>query len=660
MQEAGNLNRGSNQIIIGGDNRELAQLFQERLFENRESQNRMLLQNNEIQSLRDRVAALERQVRINCEEITLLTGLLQPEGLEKRIKKIHLLSGSELKELWHTVRVMTGAQIESLWQRAVNYQSQRYLEFALLTKEGYQPKEGELQKRLAAIPNKPSLNGRGHFFYENVNFCKEAPRYIPLSCAFGSAEGAAPIAEVLRGDKEISELYLERNNFDGEGIIAQALAINRTVNWFYIQCNRLGPKGAEALAKAFQVNECLKSLKIGCREFSAEEAAILGDSISKNRNITKLDLDIPNFSSTAALAFTAPFTEICNLSSLKISCINFGPIGVHFGRVLSATTQLTSLQITCTSMNEEAASSLAAVLRTEQKIREFRLCCDSLPSAGVTLLRDALQANKKISLLDFSIKGLEGALALAEVIRTNQTISEIYLDWLKLGPQAGNALAEVLRASTTITEFVFCTQFNPERIRNAFNAFANLMNAGMPSNPPAPDPAGVQAIAKALLGSQTVKKIHLSYDDEYPIFITTGVFPSELNAIVETIKISSSIKQLGFSYSTNGEELAVADAYKMNLLQKEMPARFNNTPTFKNIEDLIPIIGTMLKANSSINTLFIEGKMNRGSQEATIFADTLQVNRNVTQFDFPGFWSSFPAYERIQEALNRNRVVVTE
>jgi len=65
-------------------------------------------------------------------------------------------------------------------------------------------------------------------------------------------KGAEELADALKVNSTLRWLYLNNNNIGDKGAeaLADALKVNTTLRWLYLWENNIGDKGAEELAKA--------------------------------------------------------------------------------------------------------------------------------------------------------------------------------------------------------------------------------------------------------------------------------------------------------------------------------------------------------------------------------------------------------------------------
>ncbi|KAL0238297.1 hypothetical protein GEMRC1_012770 [Eukaryota sp. GEM-RC1] len=106
-------------------------------------------------------------------------------------------------------------------------------------------------------------------------------------------EGAIAVAEALKVNSTVTQIYLQCNSIGNEGImaLAEALKVNSTVTEIYLNCNSIGNEGIMALAEAFQVNSTVTKILLLDNSIGNEGAIALADTLKVRYTITGSKLD---------------------------------------------------------------------------------------------------------------------------------------------------------------------------------------------------------------------------------------------------------------------------------------------------------------------------------------------------------------------------------
>eukprot|EP00743_Colponemidia_sp_Colp-15_P005505 GILK01005921.1.p1 GENE.GILK01005921.1~~GILK01005921.1.p1 ORF type:complete len:710 (-),score=184.34 GILK01005921.1:174-2168(-) len=106
----------------------------------------------------------------------------------------------------------------------------------------------------------------------------------------------------------------------------------------------------------------------------------------------------------------------------------------------------------------DGACTLAMVIRGNNNLRSLSLEWNSIGTSdkGMQMLADAISVNHSISHLDLRNNriGPNGATAIANALRQNTTLVHLDLRWNDIGPTGGSALAQALQRNTTVVELL--------------------------------------------------------------------------------------------------------------------------------------------------------------------------------------------------------------
>ncbi|XP_011270287.1 hypothetical protein CAOG_08676, partial [Capsaspora owczarzaki ATCC 30864] len=107
----------------------------------------------------------------------------------------------------------------------------------------------------------------------------------------GDSEALA-IAEALKANETMTELYLVQNNIGNAGAraMAEALKVNTTITTLFMGGNRIGQAGAQAIAEALQVNTTLTALGLGANEIGDAGAQAIAEALTENKTLRDLNL----------------------------------------------------------------------------------------------------------------------------------------------------------------------------------------------------------------------------------------------------------------------------------------------------------------------------------------------------------------------------------
>jgi Ran GTPase-activating protein (RanGAP) involved in mRNA processing and transport len=129
-----------------------------------------------------------------------------------------------------------------------------------------------------------------------VSFCNAALRDVD----------AEKLAEALKVNTAVTELYLQGNNMGAAGCaaLAEALKVNTAVIYVDLDQNNIGDAGCAALAEALKVNTAVKDLNLQGNKIGDAGCAALAEALKVNTGLTYVSLDQNNIGDAgrAALA----------------------------------------------------------------------------------------------------------------------------------------------------------------------------------------------------------------------------------------------------------------------------------------------------------------------------------------------------------------------
>ena len=134
------------------------------------------------------------------------------------------------------------------------------------------------------------------------------------------------LAEALKTNTTLTELYLLDNNLGAEGVLALATALqtNTTLTKLDLSRNYLDAEGVLALAAALQTNTTLTKLDLSHNNPGAEGAAALAAALQTNTTLTMLNLSRNNLGAEGAAALAAALQTNTTLTMLNLSRNNLG------------------------------------------------------------------------------------------------------------------------------------------------------------------------------------------------------------------------------------------------------------------------------------------------------------------------------------------------
>lgn len=221
-------------------------------------------------------------------------------------------------------------------------------------------------------------------------------------------------------------------------ILAEGLAKNQGLLRLDLENKGLGGHevSVRALAKALEGSETtttLQELNLARNKLTDQDVVILSQALSTNKTLQKLDLCLNSFSQEGTqavaeyLASPGQALKEIDLSDNEISEEG----GVAVGKSLSQNTTLERLRM---------SSVMDPPLPVEEGQEEF-IAFDS----DLTDLNKLLTSEQELEIRSDGDTVLE---TIAQSLRTNSTLQELWMDYCNISPFGAAALADALRENT--------------------------------------------------------------------------------------------------------------------------------------------------------------------------------------------------------------------
>jgi Ran GTPase-activating protein (RanGAP) involved in mRNA processing and transport len=198
---------------------------------------------------------------------------------------------------------------------------------------------------------------------------------------------------------------------------------------FLVNYNNIGDAGAVAVAAALADNKQLTWLELSNNPIGDEGAAALGEALRVNRKLERLG----------------------------VTCCSFGGKGaVAIANGLRGNTAFRRLELGAgCDLGDDAMVALADVLRGPTGIEQLAVSDSKWGARGAAALGDALRSNSTLTYLylpDNIDSGAEGAVALAGALSVNETLTTLILDGCGVGDEGAAAFGQALAANKALKE----------------------------------------------------------------------------------------------------------------------------------------------------------------------------------------------------------------
>ncbi|KAG0247462.1 hypothetical protein BG011_001448, partial [Mortierella polycephala] len=211
-----------------------------------------------------------------------------------------------------------------------------------------------------------------------------------------------------------------------------------------------------ALGKARSVYELDIVFDWAC---STSDLELLEGALKISTRVSILQLDLQQFQTSKLLPTSSQygvlfrFPEILSLKTIHIVLPKEYIKRLRFLPKTAARPCKSSFELVTGRIGENEVRRLAEMLKTNSTLTILDLYGNSIGYDGAQALAKALMTNKTLTTLDLKDNriGDNGVQALSEALETNKTLTTLYLKDNRIGDNGAQALAEALKTNTTLT-----------------------------------------------------------------------------------------------------------------------------------------------------------------------------------------------------------------
>ena len=228
----------------------------------------------------------------------------------------------------------------------------------------------------------------------------------------------------------VKKLDLSENDFGIEGVeaLAQALKSNMTLREIYLDNNKIGRWGVEALADALNQNTVLRKL------------SLIGNQVGEE--------------ATQALitAANGGALEELHLFHLQPFEYHMTDPSQALAMMLVGTFSQSELDLHFCCVQDEVVEALSMVLRSNRTVVNLRLELNQIRVAGAKALAHALKENRSVQVLNVGNNAIgdEGAQVFADALEVNTTLKELVLNKNGIGAVGTQALSSAIMSNGTL------------------------------------------------------------------------------------------------------------------------------------------------------------------------------------------------------------------
>ena len=210
------------------------------------------------------------------------------------------------------------------------------------------------------------------------------------------------------------------------GLISKALKERLKVSILHFASCALRDETARDLADMLSHNSTVEELNLDSNLFTAEAAKILAGNLRQNTTLKELHFSYNDLGDVGVKAITAALTPDTSLNGMATRNNDNDHSDREDGRRWSA---LHCLFLEITNCGEQGALAVAEMLRSNDTLLRLDIPENPLGWKGVTYIAEALKSNRTLYCLDLTETGCsdEGAAALADMLRSNKTLVKLFI-----------------------------------------------------------------------------------------------------------------------------------------------------------------------------------------------------------------------------------------
>ncbi|XP_012860487.1 leucine-rich repeat-containing protein 34 [Echinops telfairi] len=278
----------------------------------------------------------------------------------------------------------------------------------------------------------------GEDFWILYRILKKNSYFIGLDVRYNTLKdvGAYYAAKLLQKQLNLTYLNLMFNDIgpDGGELIAKSLQKNTTLKYLRMTGNKIGNKGGMFFASMLQINSTLEKLDLGDCDLGMQCVIAFATVLTQNQAMKGINLNRPILygeqeESTVHMGHTLKENHcLVELHMCKHDMTNSGFKQLCDALYLNNT--LRYLDVSCNRITRDGMEFLANVLKSNTTLEVIDLSFNRIENKGADYLSETLASHnrtlKALSVVSNNIEG-EGLVALSRAMKTNTTLSNIYI-----------------------------------------------------------------------------------------------------------------------------------------------------------------------------------------------------------------------------------------
>ena len=314
----------------------------------------------------------------------------------------------------------------------------------------------------------------------------------------------------------------DNDNIGGGGAVKLITSLTKfsTIRELKLRYTGIDFEDCKALGELLATSKYIQVLNVFGPGISSDRIQLIIDGLSHNTSLEKLNMRFSKFSSENVLHLASVLRVNTRLKELYISyCHIQSSDSVHLAKALeeNTTTQLQILWLECNLIGSEGAVAFADMLATNKSLTELNMRWCGIQGEGAVRLGKGMEKNCNVT--EFNISGnpigYEGAVAFANMLTLNKSLTELDMTYCNIQGEGAVCLGKAMEKNSTVTEF------------------------GIRNNPISTE--GVVAFASMLKKNQCLKRLDLSDLDDDSVGVEGAI------ELIESLKHNTTLEELVLS-----------------------------------------------------------------------------------------------------------------
>ncbi|CAF3083742.1 unnamed protein product [Rotaria sp. Silwood2] len=267
-------------------------------------------------------------------------------------------------------------------------------------------------------------------------------------------DGAALLSSFLQTNTSLRGIYLNGNNISAIGAqaLADALNLNTTLTYLELSSNPLGDDGIIALSRVLQKNRTLQALNLNQTSMTHNSLQHLADALEINESLKILYLNNNLLGDKGILIIAGALARNSTLSTLDLSKNNITEIGANAIEyaLKQKETALVNLFLNDNPIRDLGVKSIVSALHINKTSKKLKLESTDMTIDGACAIAHIIRMNYHLVNLALSRNPLGDALIhlLVDAFKANDTLQHLYLNAINLTDDCIPNLMAILKKKT--------------------------------------------------------------------------------------------------------------------------------------------------------------------------------------------------------------------